>query len=262
MLTLCDSFIRQSRATWGLIRKSTSINFSIGEETITDLNLLRLRDKHPKEILTVKCNKYLEGMIGSDWEWFLIASGKIIAFRIQAKIIDVNTLSYPELGYKQRTGTRQIDLLIDSSRKAAHAPVPLYIFYNYWKRGIFNPVWRCGSYKKSSTMLGCGVAYAETVRQILNAGSNQLEDLTNIMFPWSCIICCTMGKQQRVDLVTQALSFTKEILASGSPQEIPNGPFSWNAIPQYVIKILERERMSEDDWLEAGVKRITIIRQI
>ena len=102
-LTLCDNFIKQSRATWGLIRKSTNLDISIGEETITDLNLLKLCDKHPNEILTVKCNKYLEGIIGTDWEWFLISSGKSIALRIQAKIIDVNTLSYPELGYKQKS---------------------------------------------------------------------------------------------------------------------------------------------------------------
>ena len=130
-MTLCDDFIRQSRATWGLIRKSTNVNISIGEETITDLNLLQICDRHPNEILTVKCNKHLEGLIGSDWEWFIITSGKSIAFRIQAKIIDVNTLSYPELDYKQKSGTRQIDLLINSSKKATHAPIPIYIFYNY-----------------------------------------------------------------------------------------------------------------------------------
>jgi len=111
-------------------------------------------------------------------------------------------------------------------------------------------------------MLGCGVAYAEAVRHILDNGSNQLKDLTNIMYPWSCIVCCTMGKQQSVDLVTRALSFTREMLASGFSQEIPNEPYMWNNLPRYVIKILERERMSEDDWLEAGVDRITIIRDI
>ena len=70
-----------------------------------------------------------------------------------------------------------------------------------------------------------------------------------------------MGKRQSIDLVTRALSFTKEILARGFSQEIINEPYESNNLPRYVIKILEREGMSEDDWLEAGVNRITIIRE-
>ncbi|GAI39563.1 unnamed protein product, partial [marine sediment metagenome] len=140
-------------------------------------------------------------------------------------------------------------------------PIPLYIFYNYWIKGTFNPIWLCGSYNKAPTMLGCGVAYAETVRHIFDNVSNGLKDLTNIMYPWSCLVCCTMGKQQSTDLVTRALSFTRELLASGFSQEIPNEPYIRSNLPRYVIKILERERMSEDDWLEAGVNRITIIRE-
>ena len=261
-MTLCSDFIKQSRATWKLLRKSVHVGLSIGEETITDLNLLALQSKHSREIITVKCNKPLEGLLGIDWEWFILSFGSALAVRFQAKKLNTASLDYPELGHKQKSGQRQIDLLIDSSLRVAHSPIPLYVFYNYWERGRFNPKWLCGAYRRANTMLGCGVAYAPGVRQLLNKGSDRLADITHIMYPWSCLVCCTLGRSSNDNLVNRAFAFIQKLLATMEfSDELSKERSVRDGVPSYVTKILEQTALSDEDWLEAGVKRITLIRE-
>jgi hypothetical protein len=43
---------------------------TIGEETLTDLNLLELQAKNPRTVATVKFTRVQEGRrTGADWEW-------------------------------------------------------------------------------------------------------------------------------------------------------------------------------------------------
>lgn len=260
-MSLCDDFILQSRRTWGLLRKADKVNLSLGEETITDINLIALQSRHPFEITTVKCNKYIEGRLGIDWEWLLLSRGKILALRIQAKKLDHFKLNYPYLG-SMHNGKKQIDLLINSSFSAVHNPIPLYVFYNYWKRGTFNPTWTCRTYRKSQTMLGCSIAYAPAIRKLLNAGSNKLVDIAKIMYPWSCLVCCTQGQKRHKDLTTDVLAFVQEVLAREYADQISSQQTIRDEIPLYVSRIIQGETLSDDDWLNAGVKRITLIREL
>ncbi|MEH2111715.1 hypothetical protein [Nostoc sp.] len=51
-----------------MLDKGRSINCQIGEETLTDLNIVELKIRHSAEICSITFNKIDEGTNGADWE--------------------------------------------------------------------------------------------------------------------------------------------------------------------------------------------------
>jgi len=237
---------------------------SILEESITDFNLLDLQIRHPQEIVTQKFSKRREAKEGADWEWWLGSEGFWLALRVQAKIVDAKTLRYSHLAYKSpRNPQRQIDLLISYSVNGNPPKIPIYVFYNYWNVNAFDPPWLCPTYSKVVEMLGCGVSEAITVRSILNQGSDALQDIARVMYPWSCLVCCRGFSREDERLPFRAFNFFLGAYGRYIKEaELPlfeRNRFVLEKAPSYVYKILEGQRLSEEEWSKIEVNRITVI---
>jgi hypothetical protein len=99
---LCETFRLLSYETWGRLGRARRIGHQLLEETFTDLNLLELKDRHPTQVYTKVFTKPQEGLNGADWEWWLTDSKRSewLGIRIQAKVLDLTTDSFPHLHYK------------------------------------------------------------------------------------------------------------------------------------------------------------------
>ena len=265
--SLCEDFVDQSRKTWDRLRVSKLAGISISEESITDFNLLDLQIKHPYEIRTQKFNKRREAKVGADWEWWLGSRNLWLGVRCQAKKIDSANLNYPCIDERNQYG-RQIDLLIANSLKHKPPIVPVFIFYNYWDVSRFDPHWLCLTYPKSLEMLGCSISHAVSIKPLLDQGHDGLRDIERIMYPWSCLVCCTGFSQGNSTLPFRAFDFLYNILEKYVGKQIASdfgadkrGEFISQAPPIYVYKILEGELLSEEDWHGINVDRITVIHE-
>jgi len=130
---LCNTFRAQAFYTWDLLSKSKLNNYQVGEETITDLNLLEIKSRHKKAIYIKEFNKKEEGKFGADWEWwFQGISGLWLGFRVQAKVIKLTSGKFEHLHYwKKKQKLYQSELLIDKALNSSIKTIPLYCFYIY-----------------------------------------------------------------------------------------------------------------------------------
>ena len=261
---LCGDFIDQALRTWHWIQVSESTGINVSEESITDFALLELQSRHPHEIKTRKFSRYEESLEGADWEWWLTSRNFWLGLRVQAKKIEPKNLEYPTLDKTNNQGNRQIDLLIDNAIGANPRMIPAYVFYNYWDLNRLDPEWLCGAYPKTPQLLGCGLSHAMAVRGILLNRSKKLKDLTTVMYPWSCIVCCREYSQNgRFDLPYRAFDFlagafynyVKETEFAGYHEE----KFVVREAPSYVYKIMEQEPLSDEEWAKTKANRIVVI---
>ena len=260
-LSLCDDFIKASKDTWKKLRLSSQVNIRLSEETITDTLLLYLASRHPYEIRTQKYTKFQESKTGADWEWWITSSSSTqwLGLRIQAKIIDVATLEYPHLDYKTSQGQMQVDVLISNAINSSPPRIPLYVFYNYWDVQQFRPPWLCGSYPFTISMLGCGVSTAWNVRVYLRNGDKSVQKIASQMYPWSCLVCCRGFANG--PLPFRILRFVQNAFGQRHVDFPLTDEFLTIQPPAYVYKILEGIDLSEEEWEQAGVKWITVIRE-
>ncbi len=254
---LCNDFIIQAVRVWNWLKTSLQTRIILSEETITDFILLELQSRHPYEIITQKYTKRQESRTGSDWEWWLNSGSNWLGLRIQAKKLDSNNLEYPGLDKVNLYG-RQVDLLITNSLQSQPKRIPLYVFYNYWDNNKYTlRKWNCKTYPTDIKMLGCGLVYAQLVRNVLNTGSKLLKDIAPLMYPWSCLVCCLGYSKSKNDLPNRAFDFIK----GAFKMKISKEEFITKEVPSYVYKIIERKTLTEEEWEKIDVFRITIIRE-
>jgi len=194
LMSLCQAFRRRAARTWDLIDRAERSKHRLGEETITDLNLLELKERHPSEIIVTTYTKPVEGREGADWEWWLTGRSKLwLGFRVQAKIIDTSTATFPHLHYRKNANSPyQSDTLITRSLTAVPPRIPVYCLYSYWAPSFGNPVWDCRRFPPRAHAYGCSLlsAYA-VVRLRISAAANALSHVRPDMTPWHCLICCS-----------------------------------------------------------------------
>jgi len=258
---LCVDFIHTAIQTWNRIKHGSLTGINLLEESITDFNLLDLQIRHPQEIITRKFSKRKEAKEGADWEWWLGSKGSWLGLRVQAKILDSQKMRYPHLNRSTGYG-RQIDLLINNALSHSYPKIPIYVFYNYWNINRFNPPWLCKTFPKIIEMLGCGISEAITVRSILNQGSDKLQDIANVMYPWSCLVCCKGFSSKNEILPLRAFYFIVGAFKSHTEKtEFPyeRDKFVLEKAPSYVYKILERQKLTREELKEIKVNRVVII---
>src|SRR5688572_13448409 len=101
-MSLCETFKNRSSSTWTLLSKAREVDSQLLEETLTDLNLLELKLKHPREIITKSFTKPREGLTGADWEWWLTGPKSLwLGFRVQAKVLNLRSGMYEHLHYRR-----------------------------------------------------------------------------------------------------------------------------------------------------------------
>ncbi len=193
-MSVCSTFRRLAFETWDILASSRTVEYQPGEETLTDLNILELKKRHPTEVFTRTFSKPEEGKNGADWEWWLTgSSGQWFAFRLQAKILNLETDEFEHLHYKSsKNSSFQCDQLIRSALRSKVPLVPLYCLYSNWVSGLNVPLFPCGTFGISLDSFGCSLVSAFDIRQLRLAGNvRDLKSVIRQAFPWHCLVCCT-----------------------------------------------------------------------
>jgi hypothetical protein len=119
----------QERADWTnrIIQGGLSTRLGVLEETITDVNLIEISQKHSDYILTRKFSRREEGsQSGADWLWCFGEPGAWFSVLTQAKVINPKTTTCYSLNYR---GGTQRSLLLKFARR--YQLFPTYCIYSY-----------------------------------------------------------------------------------------------------------------------------------
>lgn len=231
---LCSSFKTLAENTWSIIDKSKSVYFQLKEETITDFNLLYLKEHHPKEIFIKEFTKYEEGKIGADWEWwFTDNTNNWIGFRIQAKIINISTEKFEHLHYQKKHSIYQNDLLIKQAKADKNIiRIPLYCLY-------FSTRLLTSKTIKSYTSLkffGCSLLSAYKVRFMRRKAIDHIADIQEFIMPWHKMVC----PSNTTPLVNHLQDLAKKSFLFGKQKEDQN--FIVQEPPSYVTNLLSNQQ--------------------
>jgi len=191
---LCDGFISLSRWTYRTLRFSFKNNYSIREETITEMLLMKLLKKFPHRIQIEKFTAQNESTIGADWDWRFIGHSKIFQMRIQAKKL------YDNGKYGALKDSNQTNKLISSATKSNPKRFPAYCFYNYWRGNPNIGGAYCGKMTPGEVIKGCTLAGAKSVQKLLKNKKNNLNDIAKISIPMLCLVCCDNSKAPKIKI--------------------------------------------------------------
>lgn len=245
-MTLCDTFKRLALDTWDEILKSRSVNFQLKEETFTDRNMLELKLRHSGQIRTKVFTKRQEGINGADWEWwFKGLSNTWIGFRVQAKILNIQTNEFEHLHYQTpRTGIYQSDKLIANALSGVIPRIPLYcLFLQTSDNGRLNN-WNCRTIARLKDFYGCSLTSAFTIRKLRANNDKHIADLENYIEPWHCLVCC--NGYGNSDFITNIQAYALNTFSLDDDGEnsldldIPEN-FITEKPPSYVLALLENE---------------------
>jgi hypothetical protein len=186
---LCDTFRSLAFRTWDQLARARRVGHQPLEETFTDVNLLELKDRHPREVITQVFNKPKEGINGADWEWWLTdaAGSQWLGLRVQAKVLDLRTNKFEHLHYRNGRAYQASKLQNTCGRLGL---VPLYCLYMQSDKDNQLPD-RCGSFAHAKESFGCSLVSLAVVNKLRRAGSRRgLIDLAPACVPWHCLVCC------------------------------------------------------------------------
>ena len=259
-MTLCDTFRRQAIWTWDSLRQARDASCQIGEESLTDFNLLRIRVRHPHEVFTHTFTKPQEAKTGADWEWWFTGpSRQWLGFRIQAKVIDLRTDTFNHLHYRTTAGAYQSDVLVNNARASGPPRIPVYCLYmnvSNWRalRGASD----CGSYPVTARSLGCMLVDARQIQKLqLSALARGVQDILPFATPWHCLVCC--NGYATGDLPARVLAFWKlrqaePATAESEVSELTDTP------PSYINALMRGELPEPPD--DIGLRTVTVFREL
>ena len=258
---LCATFRELAFETWRRLGNGRRIGHQMLEETITDLNLLEIKSRHPHEVWTQQFSRPAEAVEGADWEWWFTDASRSRWFgcRVQAKIINFANDRFEHLHYRNRTTGYQADTLIDRCDRHPWRPVPLYVLYTHWSSAPQQPnaprIWKHLPLSRES--FGCSVMGARRVKshRINNSHARDLDALFPDMYPWHYLVC--RGSDQRF-LPDRVRSVCEHLIlrAGGDDPETPEYSEIYPVLgepPHYVRQTLEGRRTDSDDPSLRGV---------
>ena len=246
MTDLCRTFANLAASAWETLKDGFRLKLSIGETTITDLLLLELSRYHSDTIRVIKFNPVREGQLGADWAWWFLGGNRSFGLRVQAKLFDCGSMSYPGLPRNVgRSKRRQVDVLIEEAKKHAFRrkrfPLyPIYCFYNYWPDSDNDPVWNCQSFPPRRSARGCAIADAVAVRRLIDNNATDLRSIAPRCYPWSCLVCCPGGGDTGGPLPDRVHAFCE--LLAGTESDVPTVR---NGIPDYIPALLQQTSLVE-----------------
>lgn len=187
---LCRITQKQARWIWNSLRTARAHESKIGEESITDFLVLQLKKEAKGAYYIESFTRPRERTTGADWElWLTGPSGKWLGLRVQAKVISIDGTRYPQLHYRQKDGTYQIDQLVADAKK--HGATPLYCLYSYWKAAEAGKIrWPCGTLKRNSRLFGASWMAIEDVQTLKAVGTDLLRKVAPTLAPFHCLFCC------------------------------------------------------------------------
>ena len=179
---------RLAFTTWDTISNAYHKRISYGEDAITSVNLLVLKNSSLNN-LVLQDTRIDESSKGCDFEFWIGSNARgWYRYAIQAKKVSVSDDRYNSLSHKVG-GKPQIDILEGYS--SANRAIPLYCLFNYSEH---TPHINSGCPKYIDIKeLGCSVTPSKTVRKALNTrGARTFQWFHNRQetLPWSCLVRC------------------------------------------------------------------------
>ena len=257
IVNLCETFRERAFWTWAQLRTAHALQVHLGEESFTDFNLLEIRSRHGREVVTKTFSKPMESLLGADWEWWFTGpSSRWLGFRLQAKTIDHRHNTFEHLHYVTKAGVAQSDLLCDRATKAKPRCIPLYCLYVHWTPAHSRPPWRCVSYSATPESYGCSLVDAFLVRSSrTEPDSRSLDYLMPHLTPWHCLVCCE--GYGAGDLPTRALNFYKNQIATSG--EAAQFGFEIIQEPPRYVRLLLQNQLSEPP--DPFLRTVTVFRE-
>ncbi|HFB64961.1 MAG TPA: hypothetical protein ENJ60_05395 [Aeromonadales bacterium] len=181
-------FEKLAFTTWETILNAFLKQISYGEDAITSVNLLSLKNEALGNIV-LQDTRPKESTKGCDFEFWIGSDEKgWFRYAIQAKKITVSSNRYNSLAHKVN-GIPQIDILEKYS--LANRAIPIYCLFNYSEKVSYTKT-GCPKYKNSKE-LGCSVTPLKTVREAIKtrgARTFQWFHSRGETLPWSCLVRC------------------------------------------------------------------------
>jgi len=194
MVSVKEALEEVARKTMARLEASESLEIRFGEETLTDLVLLELKQANCPSIQIIQTSKALEASQGTDWEWWIGSDATgWLRLAIQAKKLGPSTKRYDQLNHKVG-GTAQIDLL--ESYAASTGAIPLYCLFNRVTPSEATAGWRCCEVPSDHPQVSCTLVAASTIRKAIKtrgARTFKAVHAERRSVPWRCIQCPTKG---------------------------------------------------------------------
>ncbi len=190
-LRICEALDQLSESTWLELEQGVRTTQVLGEESVTDYNLMRFA-ACVSSVIVEKHSKRRESKSGADWELWTGRSGAFVGLRLQAKVLHHHSGYYNSLYSTKNSMLTQLDKLINGALNAPRAMYPLLTFYNF-ALGLSPSqcAARCPRAVNNPFLAGWTVASASAVRQrLLVSPSKHLRNLVDLMLPISCLFCC------------------------------------------------------------------------
>lgn len=194
-----DIFNKLAITTWDAIGNAFFNKISFGEDAVTSINLLNLKNSSLPN-LVVADTRPTESTKGCDFEfWIGNDHSGWYRYAIQAKKLAVSKENYQSLNHK--VGSEfQINILERYAK--SNRAIPLYCLYNY-SQSTKVPLNSCNidsSCIKYSNIkeLGCSISPLATTNLSLQTRGARTFDWfhsRNDTLPWSCLVrCLNIGK--------------------------------------------------------------------
>jgi hypothetical protein len=236
-----DLLLKNSKWTWNQLRDARTLGYQLGEESITDFLVLNLKKNGGKKFFIKSFTRHAESLNGADWEWWLTgSSGLWLGMRIQAKIINFQSLKYEHLYHRNKHGY-QADLLIKDANR--NGVIPLYCLYTNWDARRHRAKRLCWNCKPSIRHYGTSILSANIVRSLLPYNIIHLDFLYKHLMPMHCILC-PKSKPATGDLPERSLEYLQrnKLIEITSKD---NGEKSLNLLqsqpPLYVTQLLDKQ---------------------
>lgn len=257
-MQICLSFLNTAAGTWALLEQARSAGVQIGEESVTDFLMIRLRETLPSTCIVRPFNRFEEGKNGADWElWLVDRRSTCLGFRFQAKVIHFSDESFPSLHYyrNRRNPTRreyQCDALIQHASSHRPPALPIYCLYCH---GL-GPTWQQRHPQGMPAFLwGCSVLPAHVVQSLPRiVATTRIGYLRRFVRPWHELVCgagmanVVRDVADRWNQNMRSIGASDESMA-GLDIAVPVAEPS-ERIPEYVAAVLEeRETLAPDDEL-------------
>ena len=188
MTIIKSLFEKLAFTTWDAIGNAFENRISYGEDAITSINLLALKNASLPN-LAIADTRPDESTKGCDFEfWIGNYKSGWLRYAIQAKKISVSTERYDSLNHHVGT-IPQIDILEKYAR--ANRAIPLYCLFNFSESPSISST-SCPKYKYIKEF-GCSVTPSSTARlSIATRGARNFEwfHSRNETLPWSCLVRC------------------------------------------------------------------------
>ena len=198
--------------TWSMLKQARKFGVQLGEETLTELLILKFVSCMPNRYKLFQIDKKKEARIGADLEVRIYGhNNQETVFAIQAKKLSQSG-RYDHLNARvNSSGSFQIDVLERYSRD--EGAIPLYLLYNYVDHKT-QQYWHCCKRPPSEKQLGCTLVPSWNIRQAISMyGHRKFHWIHESCAakPWRCLFDCPKGRDhQLLDAARHSLSMFRE----------------------------------------------------